>query len=52
MNEKKGICITCENDLKCSFPRKNPVWNCEEFKVIDVKVGKREIQNTESKQKK
>jgi hypothetical protein len=29
--EKKGLCDTCENDLDCTFPRKFPVSECEEF---------------------
>jgi len=29
--EKKGLCVTCENDKGCTFPRKFPVWQCEEF---------------------
>ena len=28
---KKGLCITCANDKTCTFPRKFPVWQCEEF---------------------
>jgi len=29
--EKKGLCITCVNDKDCSFPRRFPVLQCEEF---------------------
>lgn len=29
--EKKGLCHTCVNDKDCTFPRKFPVWQCEEF---------------------
>jgi len=28
---KKGLCITCVNDKTCTFPRKFPVLQCEEF---------------------
>ena len=28
---KKGLCITCVHDSDCSFPRKFPVLQCEEF---------------------
>ncbi len=29
--EKKGLCDTCVNDKGCTFPRKFPVLECEEF---------------------
>jgi len=29
--EKKGLCQTCVNDKDCSFPRRFPVLQCEEF---------------------
>ena len=29
--EKKGLCITCVHDRDCTFPRKFPVLQCEEF---------------------
>ena len=46
--QKKGLCITSANDKTCTFPRKLPVWQCEEFseyvteptKPIDVKKKK------------
>jgi len=28
---KKGLCITCVHDSDCSFRRKFPVLQCEEF---------------------
>lgn len=28
---KKGLCETCVNDKGCTFPRKFPVLQCEEF---------------------
>ena len=51
--QKKGLCITCTNDKTCIFPRKLPVWQCEEFsdyvteptKPIDVK--KKKIKDTD-----
>ena len=52
--QKKGLCITCANDKTCIFPRKLPVWQCEEFsdyvtkaetKLIDVK--KKKIKTTD-----
>ncbi len=43
--EKKGLCITCINDKECTFPRRFPVIQCEEFtgyepRVIKVKTGR------------
>jgi hypothetical protein len=29
--KKKGLCSTCLHDRDCDFPRKFPVWQCEEF---------------------
>ncbi len=29
--EKKGLCVTCVNDKRCSFERKFPISQCEEF---------------------
>ena len=29
--KKKGLCSTCANDKHCDFPRKFPVWQCEEL---------------------
>lgn len=29
--EKKGLCDTCVNDKGCTFPKKFPVLECEEF---------------------
>lgn len=31
MGENKGLCSTCINDKHCSFPRRFPVWQCEEY---------------------
>lgn len=28
---KKGLCVTCVNDKDCSFSRRFPVLQCEEF---------------------
>ena len=29
--KNQGLCRTCVNDRDCTFPRKLPVWHCEEF---------------------
>jgi hypothetical protein len=34
---KKGLCSTCSNDKDCAFPRKFPVWQCEEFNGYKTK---------------
>lgn len=31
MENSKGICSICANDRHCNFPRKFPVWQCEEY---------------------
>lgn len=41
--EKKGLCSTCVNDKECTFPRKFPVLQCEEFTGYEpkpTKIGK------------
>jgi len=35
--EKKGLCSTCTHDKDCTFPRKFPVWQCEEFSGYELK---------------
>jgi len=29
--QTKGLCTNCVNDKTCTFPRRFPVWQCEEF---------------------
>lgn len=36
--EKKGLCSTCVNDEGCTFPRKFPVLQCEEFTDYEKKT--------------
>ena len=36
---KKGLCITCVHDSDCSFPRKFPVLQCEEFYCGEPEPG-------------
>lgn len=38
--EKKGLCSTCVNDKECTFPRKFPVLQCEEFTGYESKLAK------------
>jgi len=40
--EKKGLCITCVHDKDCTFPRKFPVLQCEEFSDYEPKPAKTE----------
>jgi len=48
--QNKGLCITCANDKTCTFPRKLPVWQCEEFSEYVTKATKQiEIKKKKSK---
>lgn len=48
--EKKGLCSTCVHDKECTFPRKFPVWQCEEFSGYELKPTKtRENQRRQEK---
>ena len=38
--EKKGLCSTCVHDKDCTFPRKFPVWQCEEFSDYEPELKK------------
>jgi len=38
--QKKGLCITCVHDKTCTFPRKLPVWQCEEFSEYTTELTK------------
>ncbi len=29
--KKNGLCVVCINDKECTFSRKYPVFQCEEF---------------------
>jgi hypothetical protein len=50
---KKGICSTCSNDKDCSFPRKFPVWQCEEFNGYEIKTTRKDyIKKVKKTQKK
>jgi hypothetical protein len=37
--EKKGLCQTCVNDKACTFPRRFPVLQCEEFEEHEPVVA-------------
>jgi hypothetical protein len=47
--EKKGLCHTCVNDKGCTFPRKFPVLQCEEFAEGEVLVKDRQRHSTKCK---
>ena len=34
---RKGLCSTCVNEKGCTFPRKFPVLQCEEFTGYEPK---------------
>jgi len=38
--ENKGLCSACVNDEGCTFPRKFPVLQCEEFEGLNPKGAK------------
>ncbi len=38
---EKGLCSSCVNDKGCTFPRKFPVLQCEEFTGFEPKPTKR-----------
>jgi hypothetical protein len=35
---QKGICSNCVEDMKCNFPRKFPVWECEGYNIFEPKT--------------
>ncbi len=39
--ENKGLCGSCANDKKCTFLRKFPVLQCEEFTGYEPKPTKK-----------
>ena len=51
--KNKGLCSTCTNDKECTFHRKFPIWQCEEF--ADYESGsinvKRQKQKKQQKKK-
>ncbi len=38
--KKKGLCSSCINDDRCTFPRRFPVFQCEEFVGYKPKLTK------------
>ncbi len=48
--EKKGLCSTCVHDKECTFLRKFPVLQCEEFSDYEPKpIKKRETKKVKQK---
>ena len=39
---RKGLCNSCVNDKWCTFPRRFPVFQCEEFTGYEPKPAKTE----------
>lgn len=50
--QNKGLCNTCVKDKECSFPRKFPMFLCDEFDIPLIEAGvsaETAAENTESK---
>lgn len=48
--EQRGLCSTCTHDKSCTFPRKFPVWHCEEFSNDESKpMETKKIKNIKQK---
>ena len=43
---RRGLCTTCVHDKECTFLRKFPVLQCEEFTTEWLKEAKTERINT------
>ncbi len=33
--QRKGLCLNCVNDETCTFPRRFPVVNCQEYECVN-----------------
>ncbi|MFH1798476.1 MAG: hypothetical protein ABH844_03940 [Candidatus Omnitrophota bacterium] len=49
--EEKGLCGTCSRDKECAFPRKFPIWQCEEFTDYVVKSSNQPVMKPKIKNK-
>lgn len=47
--ESKGLCKTCVHDKGCSFPRRFPIYLCEEFDILPLRDGKNGRNKTKKK---
>jgi len=41
--QNKGLCVTCNHDKTCSFSRRFPVLQCEEFSIEELKSGVKKV---------
>ncbi len=41
--QNKGLCVTCSHDETCSFSRRFPVLQCEEFNAEEFKLNVKKV---------
>lgn len=42
----RGICTTCVNLKTCFFSKEPPIWQCEEFSIIEPKVANKQTKSS------
>ncbi|MFH1353011.1 MAG: hypothetical protein ABIH68_05495 [bacterium] len=47
--KKKGLCASCENSETCTFPNKDPVYFCDEFKIMGRLPKKKSLKKKKRK---
>ncbi|MDD3296750.1 MAG: hypothetical protein PHU64_05250 [Candidatus Omnitrophica bacterium] len=48
--KEKGLCVNCRQEEGCAFPRKFPVWECNEHSTEEITP--RDIKKSKKKAKK
>lgn len=38
---EKGLCLNCKNDSTCTFPRRFPVVECEEYECDSQQIARK-----------